>query len=85
MRFTITVVKKNEEMSVKNDASGDEQIRSRPYKTFAVRGEEVCPVRTFFGQGGKGFFRCGRPHFLAQKTSDFLKFMVCPRGKGGGG
>jgi len=23
----------------------------------------VCPVRTFFGQGSRGFFRCRRPHF----------------------
>jgi len=33
----------------------------------------------------RGFFRCGRPHFLVQKTSDFLKFMVCPHGQGGKG
>jgi len=27
------------------------------------------------GQGGEGvFFRCGRPHFLSQKTLDFSKF-----------
>jgi len=25
------------------------------------------------------FFRCGRPHFLVQKTSDFSKFKVYPR------
>jgi len=31
--------------------------------------EEVCPVRTFCGQEGEGcFFRCGHPHFLAQKS-----------------
>jgi len=29
------------------------------------------------------FFRCGRPHFLEKKTSDFSKFMVCPHGQGG--
>jgi len=29
-----------------------------------------------------GFFRCGRPHFLAQKASDFYKFIVCPHGQG---
>jgi len=28
------------------------------------------------------FFRFGRPHFLAQKTSEFLKFMVCPHERG---
>jgi len=33
----------------------------------------------------RGFFRCGRPHFLAQKISDFLKFMVCQHGQGGRG
>jgi len=31
----------------------------------------ICPVRTFFGQGGRGFFKCGRPYFLVQKTSHF--------------
>jgi len=30
-----------------------------------------------------GFFTCGRLHFLEQKTSDFLKFMVCQHGQGG--
>jgi len=30
-----------------------------------------------------GFFRCGRPHFLVQKTSAFPKFMVCHTDKGG--
>jgi len=28
-------------------------------------------------KGEEGFFRCGRLHFLAQKTSDFSKFVVC--------
>jgi len=37
-------------------------------------------VRTFCGQ--RAFFRCGRPHFLVQKTSDFSKFMMCPHGQG---
>jgi len=37
-----------------------------------------------FRTKGEGFFRCGRPHFLAQKTLDFLKFIVCPHGQGGG-
>jgi len=32
-----------------------------------------------FADKGKGFFRCLRPHFLAQKTWDFSKFMVCPQ------
>jgi len=29
------------------------------------------------------FFRCGRPQFLVQKTSNFSKFMVSPHGQGG--
>jgi len=41
----------------------------------------VFLVRIFCGH--RGFFRCGRPHFLAQKTSDISKFMVCPHGQGG--
>jgi len=50
-----------------------------------VRSQEegVCPVRTFNGQGD--FFRCGRPHFFAQKNPDISKFMVCPHGQGGRG
>jgi len=41
-------------------------------------------VRTFCGQEGRGeFFKCGRPHFLAQKTLYFSKFTVCPHGQGG--
>jgi len=35
--------------------------------------------------GGRGFFRCGHLHFLAQKTLDFLKFMVFPHIQEGGG
>jgi len=45
-------------------------------------------VRTFFRQGGGGVLQmrtCGRPHFFAQTTSDFLKFMMCPHGQGGEG
>jgi len=30
----------------------------------------------------KGVFRCGSPHFLVQKASDFSKFTVCPHGQG---
>jgi len=37
------------------------------------------------GQEGRRFFRCGHPHFLGQKISDFLKFMVCPHGQEGKG
>jgi len=33
-----------------------------------VRSQGGCPARTFCGQAERGFFRCGRPHFLVQKT-----------------
>jgi len=36
-----------------------------------------------FQTRGEGFFRCGRPHFLAKKPSKFLKFMVRPHGQRG--
>jgi len=29
------------------------------------------------------FFRCGRPHILVTKTSDFSKFMACQHEKRG--
>jgi len=35
-------------------------------------GKGSCPVRAFFGQRGGRLFRCGHPHFFAQKTSKFL-------------
>jgi len=38
-----------------------------------------------FRTWGRGFFRCGCPHFLVQKNSDFSKFLVCPHGQEGGG
>jgi len=41
-------------------------------------------MQTFFGQKGKGFFRCGSPQFSVQKTSEFSKFIVCPHGLGDG-
>jgi len=44
---------------------------------------EVSAQCGHFADKGGGVFRSGRPHFLAQKSSDFLKFMVCPRGQGG--
>jgi len=37
-----------------------------------------------FGQGG-GVLKCGRPHLLGAKNSDFLKFTLCPHGQGGRG
>jgi len=47
------------------------------------QGEEVVQCGHFVDKG-EGFFRCGRPHFLAQKTSDFSKCVVCPHGQGEG-
>jgi len=44
----------------------------------------VCPVRTFCRQGGGGFFRCGRPHFLVQNTLDFLNLWCARMVKGRG-
>jgi len=40
-------------------------------KDVRSQGGGGCPVRTFCGQGGGVFFRCGRPHFLAQKHQIF--------------
>jgi len=36
-------------------------------------------------EGGGSSDVDGRPHFLATKTSDFSKFIVCPHGQGGRG
>jgi len=36
-----------------------------------------------FADKGEGGLQMHSPQFLAQKTSDFLKFMVCPHGQGG--
>jgi len=38
-----------------------------------------------FADKGEGFFRCGCPQFLTQKTPDFLKLMMCLHGQGGRG
>jgi len=43
-------------------------------------GREFVQRRRF---ATRGFFRCGRPHFLAHLTSDFSKFMVYTHGQGG--
>jgi len=40
-------------------------------------GGGVCPVRRFFGQGGRG----NSSNADARKTLDFLKFMKCPHGQ----
>jgi len=43
-------------------------------------------IKDHRSQGEEGwFFRCGRPHFFVQKTSEFSKFMVCTHGTGGRG
>jgi len=42
------------------------------HKRLRNQGMWVYPLRTFFRQGEGGWFRCGRPHFLVQKTSNFL-------------
>jgi len=40
-----------------------------------------CPVRT--RRGGGRVFRCGRPHFLAQKSLIFKIYGVSARTRGG--
>jgi len=47
-------------------------------KDVCSQGEGLVQCRHFVSKG----FRCGRPHFLVQKTSDFSKFMLCPHGQG---
>jgi len=51
-----------------------------------------CPVRTFFGLGGRRLFRCGRPHFFAQKKTaqktgffEIYGVSAVRTNKGGGG
>jgi len=51
-------------------------------KDVRNQGSGVCPVRTFCGQA-RGFFKCRRPHFLVQITSDFSKSIVFPYGQRG--
>jgi len=61
------------------------------YEKRKRKGPSIKKVRS---QGGlssadilqtrwRGFFKCGRLHFLAQKTSEFSIFLVCPHGQGG--
>jgi len=69
------------------------QIQCKAETQIAIKtslGLSIKDVRSqrggslFNADKGRGvFFRCGRPHFLVQITSDFLKFMVCPHGQGG--
>jgi len=41
----------------------------------------VCPVRTFFGEGGRGDYSDADVRtFWRKKTPDFLKFIACPHG-----
>jgi len=42
-------------------------------------------MRTFLEQGGGILQMQTSAFFLAQKTLDFSKFMVCPHGQGGRG
>jgi len=39
-------------------------------------------VQTFCGQGGRGFFRCGRPYFFAQKIWTFRNLWCSVRTRG---
>jgi len=55
-------------------------LRGPSIKMSAVRGKAVVQCGHFTD---KGVFRCRLPHFLMQKTSDFMKFMVGPHGLGG--
>jgi len=50
------------------------------HKGLPKSGEGGCPVRTFYGQ--RGFFRCGRPHFFAQKPRIFEIYSVSTKGEG---
>jgi len=49
----------------------------------AIRGKRGLSCADILRTRGEGVFRCGRLHFLAKKTSDFSKFMVCPHGQRG--
>jgi len=50
-------------------------------KECAVRGLSSADI--LWTRRERKFLRCWRPHFLVQKTMDFLKFLVCPHGQGG--
>jgi len=58
----------------------------KPLSTISVpwgrEGRGPLPPATD-AHGEEGFFRCRRPHFLEQKTSDFSKFMVFSHGQRG--
>jgi len=43
-----------------------------------------CNLRTFFGQGGRGFIQMRTSSLFGEKTLEFSKFVVCPNGKDGG-
>jgi len=47
------------------------------HKIRAVEGEGSVQYG-HFSDKEEGFFKCGRPHFLVQKTSDFL-YLWCVR------
>jgi len=63
------------------------QEKGLSIKDVRTQEEGVCPVRTFFGQEKRGSSDADvcSLHSLAQKTSDFSKFTVCPHGQGGEG
>jgi len=51
----------------------------------AVRGRRgFVQYGHFADKGGEGVLQMRTPHFLAQKTSEFSKFMVCPHEQGEG-
>jgi len=60
-----------------NKRSSIKDVRSQEERGLTSAG--------IFRTRDEGFFRCGHPHFFAQKTSDFSKFMVCQNGQGGKG
>jgi len=57
-------------------------LKGLSIKDIRSRGDFV-QCGHFADKEGGGFFRCRRPHFLVQKTSNFVKFMVCSQGQGG--
>jgi len=83
----IQLLKTCKDVSQKWHGCGDyKQVIGAVHNIHNIRSQSgerrACPVRTFCGQRVRRFFRCGRPHFLVQKTSNFSKFMSCPHGQG---
>jgi len=69
--------------------SNQAQVRARSqrgqnfFRHTKFKNNNLPSIKDVRSQWGGGFFRCGRPHFLVQKGSDFSKFMVCPHGQEG--